>query len=159
MLLDAPVDTAPHLLDRPPLTVVVTRTVGDPAQVAGPAIGALFAAACGRALGHPRSRWSNIGASRDEWVGVWALPLAEGAAVVPVGGPIAVTVERWTYGIVAEILHVGPWASEGESVARLARYAAEQGYELTGEHEEEYLTMPDAPEQRTIIRYAVRRRG
>jgi hypothetical protein len=44
------------------------------------------------------------------------------------------------------------------TVERLHKFIADSGYEVTGVHEEEYLTKPDAKVVKTIIRYEVRKK-
>jgi len=41
---------------------------------------------------------------------------------------------------------------------RLYRFIEESGYEITGVHEEEYVTSPDAKVPKTIIRYRVKKK-
>lgn len=63
-------------------------------------------------------------------------------------------------GVSAQILHVGPFADEPATVARLNAFIAAQGCVYNGHHHEIYLsdfnrTLPE--KLRTIIRYPVRR--
>ena len=72
-----------------------------------------------------------------------------------------VRLRRWREGLCAEVLHVGPYADEGATVARLHEAIAAHGCEPTGKHHEIYLGDPRrvAPERlRTIIRHPMRRR-
>ncbi len=69
----------------------------------------------------------------------------------------------WRYGTVAEILHVGSYATETPTIERLHQFIADQGYEIAGPHEEEYLKGPGMwgvkeKDYLTIIRYQVRQR-
>jgi hypothetical protein len=67
-------------------------------------------------------------------------------------------VERWREGEVVETLHVGPYATEPETVARMLAVAAEAGLRPTGAHHEIYLGDPhrSAPEKlRTVLRQPV----
>jgi hypothetical protein len=41
---------------------------------------------------------------------------------------------------------------------RLHDFIVENGYEIAGVHEEEYLTMPKAKVQKTLIRYPIRKK-
>ena len=75
-----------------------------------------------------------------------------------VDGVNSVRLERFAEGRCAPILHRGPYAEEGPTVAALHRFIAEQGYRLTGKHHEIYLGDPrrTAPERlRTILRQPV----
>lgn len=71
---------------------------------------------------------------------------------------------RWTEGLCAHLLHVGPYDTEPASIERLEAFAAEQGYaaDFSQErrHHEIYLGDPRrcAPEKlRTVIRHPVRK--
>ena len=142
-------DDDPALRELPTQHVAVLESFGDPAEVAPDVVPRLYAA-----VGAPaplRARWPNAHlAPRNEWIGLWALPIAD--TVTELEGAL---VEDWEYGQVAEIVHEGPYETEQESVAKLLAFAAEQGLELVGPHEEEYLTPPGADPQRTLIRYRV----
>jgi hypothetical protein len=55
-------------------------------------------------------------------------------------------------------LHIGGYDQETPTVQRLQKFIADNGYEVAGAHEEEYLTKPDAKVVKTIIRYPVKRK-
>lgn len=58
-------------------------------------------------------------------------------------------------GAAAQVLHVGPYDTEGPTIARLHDFIQEHGFTLDGRHHEIYLGDPrrSAPERlRTIIR-------
>jgi hypothetical protein len=66
-----------------------------------------------------------------------------------------VRMERFSEGLSAQILHVGPYREEGPTIARLHRFIEEQRCRLVGKHHEIYLGDPrrSAPEKlRTILR-------
>lgn len=66
--------------------------------------------------------------------------------------------ERWEEGRCAQVLHVGPYAEEGPSIARLHEGIAAAGYRPRGRHHEIYLGDPrrSAPEKlRTLLRHPV----
>ena len=71
-----------------------------------------------------------------------------------------VRLERFAEGQAAQVMHVGPYAEEAPTIARLHEFVAEQGYELCGRHHEIYLGDPrrTAPERlKTVLRHPVRR--
>ena len=58
--------------------------------------------------------------------------------------------ERWEEGLAAQVLHVGPYADEAPSIARLHEGIAAAGYRPRGRHHEIYLGDPrrSAPDTR-----------
>src|SRR4051794_11685466 len=52
-------------------------------------------------------------------------------------------------GLVAQIMHIGPYAAEGPTIERLHRFIADHGYRCAGKHHEIYLGDPrkTAPER------------
>jgi hypothetical protein len=79
-------------------------------------------------------------------------------------GPAPIQLETWQYGLVAEILHVGPYSAEEPTVARLETFMNDEGLVKRGPHEEEYLKGPgmffegDPADYYTIIRYEAAKR-
>ena len=66
--------------------------------------------------------------------------------------------ESFAEGLCVQILHIGPYSSESESIAKLDAYAKEHGYKMVGKHHEIYLGDPRraAPSKlKTIIRHPV----
>ncbi|HEU5100038.1 MAG TPA: GyrI-like domain-containing protein [Roseiflexaceae bacterium] len=66
--------------------------------------------------------------------------------------------ERYDEGLAAQIMHLGPYAAEGPTIARLHAFIEQQGRALRGKHHEIYLGDPrkTAPEKlRTVIRQPV----
>ena len=66
--------------------------------------------------------------------------------------------ERFCEGRAMQILHIGPYATEGPTIERLHRFIAEQGCKRRGKHHEIYLSDPRraAPEKlKTIIRQPI----
>ena len=110
-----------------------------------------------------RARWPDSDrVPREEWTGIWALPVPEDTMDVPQKIPeIPVELQTWEYGTVAQILHIGPYKTEGKTVEKLRHFIEENGYEIAGAHEEEYLKGPgmfskgNPRKYRTIIRYEV----
>lgn len=72
-----------------------------------------------------------------------------------------VRLERYHEGLAAQVLHIGPYAEEGDTIARMHAWIASQGCFLAGKHHEIYLGDPrrTAPEKlKTIIRQPMQRR-
>ncbi len=66
--------------------------------------------------------------------------------------------ERFDEGTAAQLVHVGPYATEGPTVQSLHEFVAAHGLERAGKHHEIYLSDPrrSAPEKvRTIVRQLV----
>lgn len=69
-------------------------------------------------------------------------------------------IENMNYGLVAELVHFGPYEDETENINRLKRFIEEKGYKISGLHEEEYIKGPGflytLPKNYiTIIRYQI----
>jgi hypothetical protein len=74
--------------------------------------------------------------------------------------PHAVRFEPFHEGLCAQILHVGPYSTEGPTIEKLHRFVEVQGYLLRGRHHEIYLGDPrrSAPEKlKTLVRHPVRK--
>ena len=98
-------------------------------------------------------------APMEEWTNVIGLPVPEDTASLPQKvGATEVKIETWEYGTIAQIIHEGPYEQEGNAVEKLHRFIIDNGYEIVGVHEEEYLTSPDAIVPRTVIRYRVKKK-
>ena len=161
----------PKLLIRPALTVAVISSKGDPSSVGESIFPILYGAVYAlkfqlkkagvedfKVTGL-RARWpdSNL-LPRSEWTAHWALPIPDGTTHLPKHDQSTdIHIERWEYGMVAELLHIGPYAAEGPTVDRLHRFIEESGFVIVGSHEEEYVTSPKAKTQKTLIRYIVSR--
>jgi hypothetical protein len=158
---------------KPGITVMKNRRMlvltlkGDPAKVGDKAMhilyGAFFKSATEAEKNAPivpRVRWafSPWEARKRDWIGSYGLPVSDDFRQ-PENG--AVRVEEWRYGLVAEILHIGPYETEAASVLILKDYIAANGFTVSGDFEEEYLqgrgTLNGGSpgEYRTILRYQV----
>tara|TARA_B100000315_G_scaffold39629_1_gene34480 strand:+ start:12025 stop:12483 length:459 start_codon:yes stop_codon:yes gene_type:complete len=94
--------------------------------------------------------------TKDEWTIIIGLPVPDDTTSLPqkVTG-VRVKLETWDYGVVAQILHTGSYDQEDAVVEHLHKFIEENGCEIAGSHEEEYLTRPDAKIVKTIIRYPI----
>jgi len=84
------------------------------------------------------------------------------AAAKGKGGPMldAVDVRGFVEGTCVQIMHVGPYDAEPDTIARLVEFAAANGYEISGKHHEIYIGDPNrsAPEKlKTTLRLGVTR--
>lgn len=158
----------PQIVHMPSQKMAVVRTVGDPSEVGPAAASALYGTVYrlkaalkkqGRYMqvGSLRARWITADlAPKEQWIGTWALPIPDDTVALPkLDSNVEVSVEVWGYGTVAQVLHIGPFATETASIQRLHEFIAQHGYEVAGPHEEEYLTKPQAKTQKTVIRYAI----
>ncbi|GAJ08225.1 unnamed protein product, partial [marine sediment metagenome] len=162
----------PRVLDMPPQKMAVVRGKGTPDKVFAELMPALYGSVYtlkfdlkkkGLAtfkIGGLRARYPDAHrVPKDEWAHVIGLPIPEDTATLPQKLPgIEVKIETWQYGTVAQILHLGAYDQETPTIERLCRFIEDGGYEISGDHEEEYLTSPDAKVPKTIIRYAIRKK-
>jgi hypothetical protein len=116
----------------------------------------------------PRARWPlALNTPKEQWIGRYAMPLPESVAALPtreVGASgLRAEITTWQYGQVAEILHVGPYDTEEPTIRKLMQFIKDRGYEIAGEHEEEYVKGPglffkgNPQKYLTIIRYRVKK--
>jgi len=94
------------------------------------------------------------------WEGVVGIPVPEGTVLAERAKATGARLARWEYGLTAEILHLGSYASEPPTIQKLEDFIKAQGYRVVGDHEEEYLRGGEGhgakPEDYwTIIRYRV----
>lgn len=71
-----------------------------------------------------------------------------------------VRLEYFEEGESVQIMHVGPYSSEGPNIKRIHEYAIENGYKLIGRHHELYFGDPrrTAPEKlKTILRQPIKK--
>ena len=162
----------PQILEMPPQKMAVVYGKGAPDKVFPELMPALYGSVYTlkfdlKKKGLPTFKVSGLRARypdahlvpMDEWTHIIGLPIPEDTTSLPqkVAGT-EVKIETWKYGTVAQILHLGPYDQEYPTVERLHKFIEESGYEIAGDHEEEYLTTPDAKVPKTIIRYSVRKK-
>jgi effector-binding domain-containing protein len=165
----------PQILQMDSQRVLVVVASGNPNAVGPKAFGLLMKTyfsldgvpKWGAGFQPPRARWpSDPNTPPEEWVGHYAMPIPDGVTEAPsteTENGLSVELETWDYGEVAQILHVGRYDQEDENIARLKAFIEDQGYEISGLHEEEYLKGPgflfagNPDKYLTLIRYPVRR--
>jgi len=161
----------PNILEMPPQKMAVVRGKGSPGKVFHELMPALYGSVFTlkfdlKKKGLPTFKVSGLRARypnahlvpMEEWTHIMALPIPENTTFLPQKVPgIEVKIETWQYGTVAQVLHLGPYDQEGPTVEHLLSFIADSGYDIAGDHEEEYLTKPDAKVVKTIIRYVVKK--
>lgn len=69
--------------------------------------------------------------------------------------------EPFDEGLSAQVMHLGPYADEAPTIARLHQFIAESGYQEHGKHHEIYLSDPrraESSRMKTILRHPVTQR-
>jgi len=164
--------TEPQILEMPPQKMAVVRGKGAPDKVFSELMPALYGSVYTlkfdlKKKGLPTFKVGGLRARypdahlvpMETWTYIIGLPVPEDTTSLPQKVPGAeVKLETWDYGTVAQILHLGPYDQETSTIERLHKFIAENGYEIAGVHEEEYLTRPNAKVIKTIIRYVVRKK-
>ena len=164
--------TDPQIIEMPSQKMAVIRAKGAPDKVFSDFMPALYGSVYTlkfdlKKKGQPTFKVSGLRArypdahliSKDEWTITIGLPIPEDTTSLPQKVPnTEVKIEQWEYGTVAQILHLGAYDQENTSIERLHQFIESSGYEISGVHEEEYLTRPDAKVVKTIIRYPIKKR-
>ena len=165
--------TDPELVEMPPQKMAVVQGKGTPDNVFPEVMPALYGSAYTlkfdlKKRGLPTFKVSGLRGRypdahlvpKEEWTIIMGLPVPKDTNSLPQKVPaVEVKLETWAYGTVAQILHIGAYDQEGPNIERLHRFIEENGYEIAGSHEEEYLTQPDAKVVKTIIRYVVKKKA
>jgi len=163
--------TDPQIVEMPAQKMAVVRGKGPPNKVFAEVMSALYGAVYTlkfslKKKGLPtfkveclRSRYPDAHLlPKEQWTIITGLPIPEDTTSLPQKVPgVEVKIETWEYGTVGQILHLGAYDQETPTIERLHKFIEENGYEIAGDHEEEYLTRPDAKVVKTIIRYPIRR--
>ena len=165
--------TDPVILEMPAQKMAVVRGVGAPDKVFTETMPALYGSVYTLKFARkkqgglpdfkvapPRSRYPDgLTKPKDKWTILTGVPIPEDVTTLPqkVSG-IEVKIETWQYGTVGQILHIGSYDTEMPTVQKLQQFITDNGYEIAGSHEEEYLTKPDAKVVKTLIRYQVKKK-
>ncbi|MFA5926590.1 MAG: GyrI-like domain-containing protein [Patescibacteria group bacterium] len=153
--------------------VVTVTSVGDPNVVMEPYMKALYGAVyyakmkvykpkgIKMELGKLTAFWPDAHLkSKSEWTGIWGVPVPDYVTekdITQKDPKILAKVDVWRGGECAEVLYIGTYADEGPTIQALHDFITASGYEIAGQHEEEYLTKP-GPKAKTIIRYLVKKK-
>ncbi|WP_433711606.1 GyrI-like domain-containing protein [Nocardia sp. CA-084685] len=94
---------------------------------------------------------------REQWQWKLMIRMPEVISAEMVSGA---TFERLTEGAAIHVMHIGPYATEPQTLAKMEAFMAGEGLVMNGRHHEIYLSdprrSPDA-NTRTILRHPVRR--
>jgi len=162
----------PQIIEMPDQKMAVVRGKGAPDKVFPVTMPALYGAVYtlkfglkkqgleSFKVGPLRAQYPDaVSKDKKDWAIVMGIPIPDDTKELFQKVPgVPVTIETWKYGTVAQVLHLGAYDQETESIEKLHRFIGDQGYEIAGDHEEEYLTRPDAKVVKTIIRYPVRKK-
>ena len=115
-----------------------------------------------------RARWqASLSKPKDFWTGEFGIPIppsVDDRTLSAAGADQKVSIKQWTYGEIAEVLYIGPYDKEPPSIEKLLAFVDSSGYDIAGDHEEEYLRGPtmfgkgDPAKYVTIIRYCVKKK-
>lgn len=160
----------PEIAKLPKRTVLTVKTIGDPNKVTAEAMQVLYGTAYGTKFKvfKPRGKKMEIGAPsalwldahlrpKNKWTAIWALevsPFVRPKDLIQKIPSRPAKLAVWPGGSFAQVLYVGPYSSEGPTIAELHAFIKDQGYRIAGPHEEVYLSRP-GPKAKTIIRYQV----
>lgn len=167
----------PQITILPDRKVVSVTSVGDPNKVTEPYMKALYGAAyyakmkvykpkgIKMELGKLSALWPDAHKKpKDQWTGIWGVVVPDYVSekdIIQKDPNIKATIDVWPGGEYAEILHLGPYSEEGPTIKKLHEFIESQGVKMKdviGKHEEEYLTMPGVKNQKTIIRYLIKKK-
>ncbi len=163
----------PEIAALPDITVATVHTSGNPEGLGAEVMKALHDAVYGlkfalkkrgidMKLEEPRARWQWMPGQETtgELDGDWALPVPDSTVEEDLqqkSDKYHVGIDTWRYGECARIVHAGAYDDEERAIARLVEFIAESGYEVSGVHEEWYLSPAAAKVPKTVILYPVRR--
>lgn len=162
--------TEPQILEMPPQKMAVAYARGTPDKVFPRTMPALYGSVYTlkfdlKKRGLPTFKVSGLRARypdahlipKEEWAMILGLPIPEDTVDLPQKeAAVEVKIETWEYGRVAQVLHLGPYDQEEPAIVKLHRFIEDNGYQIAGLHEEEYLNRPDVKVPKTIIRYPVK---
>lgn len=162
----------PQIREMPPQKMAVVYGQGTPDKVFPEVMPALYGSVYTlkfdlKKQGLPTFKVSGLRARypdahlvpKEEWTHIIGLPIPEDTTSLPQKVTVTeVKIETWEYGTVAQILHLGAYDQEEATVEHLHQFIEDNGYEIAGVHEEEYLTRPNAKVVKTIIRYVVKKK-
>jgi hypothetical protein len=164
----------PEIVKLPDRKMVSVTSIGDPND-SGPYMKALYGAAywakmkvykpkgVKMPLGKLTAMWPDAHIKpKNEWKGIWGVEVPDYVTekdIVQKDPNIKVTIDVWLGGKYAEVLYLGTYSEETETIKKLHEFIEANGVKMEdvpGIHEEEYLTSPKVKEPKTIIRYRIK---
>jgi len=141
---------------------------GIPSETSGKAIGMLYRTFYNlknNKVKNPiiRARWQGSLDNPESITGRFGMAVSEEVTEIPPEAAAqGIRLAIWEYGMVAEILHKGPYDREKPAVEKLQKFIKDNGYTIIDSHEEEYIRGPsfvfdDPSKYITIIRYRVKK--
>lgn len=165
----------PQISVLPDRKVVTATSIGDPNKIGDAVFKALYGAVYNAKMkvykpkgikmevGKLAAMWPDAHLkSKDEWTGIWGVfvpDYVKDADLVQKDPNIPVKIDVWPGGEYAEVLYIGPYSEETETIKKLHEFIEANGIkmkEVPGTHEEEYVTSPKAKDPKTIIRYRIK---
>lgn len=162
----------PYLTKLPKRTVLTITSVGNP-SAAQDSISALYGTAYGTKFKvfKPKKKDMKIGACsafwpdahlkpKSKWTGIWNLEIpsfVKQKDLIQKNPKLPVKVGTLSAGTYAQILHIGPYSTEGPAIRTLHDFMKSEKLKIAGPHEEVYMTRP-GPKAKTVIRYLVSKR-
>lgn len=163
--------TEPHISNFAKQKMIIAEAKGKPEEISGKCIGSLYRVYFklkfkGKMMEPPRGRWPvSLNTPQGQWTAAFALPIPEEITALPEmkNLPVEVKMGYWEYGQTAEVLHKGPYEKEVVTIETLKKFITENGYKITGTHEEIYIKGPgmfgkgNTENYKTLIRYPVKK--
>ncbi|MHA1301885.1 MAG: GyrI-like domain-containing protein [Candidatus Helarchaeota archaeon] len=169
--------------------VVVTTPPSEPTDSLPKVLPALYGTAIGIKMSYPKSKRGNFGGyeiyarwpnahlvPKNEWIAHLGLKVDETAEKFfntnkevrekilkkreETAPGVEVKFEKWEYGKVGIILHIGAYSEEGPTVKKLHDHIVNSGYIFNGVHEEIYLSDPRRTKEeklKTVILYPIKK--
>lgn len=165
--------TTPRIIEKKDVRSIVVNFDGDANVVLKEAFGKLFkkyyslkGVPKGSKQLAPMARYENFENNLDltqqnikdmPWKGYVSMPIGD---EVKANDGDGVSIKTVDYGLVAELVHFGPYDEEVENIKKLKDFIDNEGYVISGLHEEEYIKGPGffytSPKNYiTIIRYQI----
>lgn len=164
--------TEPRIVTRKDVKSIVIPFDGDANKVLKEAFGKLFkkyfslkGAPKGAKQPAPIARYENFDKNLElvqeniydmPWKGFVSIPVPEDTYE-------DIDIKTVKYGLVAELVHFGPYDQETENIIKLKEFINKEGYKIVGMHEEEYIKGPGfiyvSPKNYiTFIRYQIEKK-